>query len=138
MISHVHVLVVDDDSIITELLSIFLERQGYSVEVASSAEDGLKRIAETKYNLVISDVEMPGIDGIAFLEQIREKQPTIGVIIMTAYPDNHPRNMATRAGADGYIRKPFNLRQVSATLERAYWNALTRVDTLDLETEEAR
>ncbi len=137
MISQVHVLVVDDDSVITELLGIHLERQGYSVSVASSATDGLKQIGEKKYNLVVSDVEMPGIDGIEFLATIREKQPAIGVILMTAYHENHSRTMALRAGADGYIRKPFSLDQFSTTLERAYWNSLMRADSLDLASEES-
>ena len=137
MISHVHVLVVDDDSVITDLVGIHLERQGYSVTVASSAAEGLKKIAEADFHLVITDVEMPELDGIEFLAIIREQQPAIGVIIMTAFPENHPRTVAIRAGADGYIRKPFSLRQFSNTLERAYWNALTRADTLDLEREQA-
>lgn len=136
MISHVHVLVVDDDSIITDLVGIHLERQGYSVTVTSNATDGLKKVAETDFHLVVTDVEMPGLDGFEFLAKIREVQPTIGVIIMTAFPENHPRTVALRAGADGYIRKPFSLIQFSNTLERAYWNALTRADTIDLKREE--
>ena len=92
-----------------------------------------KKIAETDFQIVVSDVEMPGLNGLEFLSEIRDRQPAIGVIIMTAFPENHPRTMAVRAGADGYIRKPFSLRQFSNTLERAYWNALTRADSLDLE-----
>jgi DNA-binding response OmpR family regulator len=133
MISHVHVLVVDDDPVITDLLGIHLERQGYTVKVASSAVDGEKFIVEDQYQLVVSDIEMPGLDGIEFLKRIREKQPGVGVIIMTAFPDNHPRTTALRAGADGYVRKPFNLNQFSNVLEKAYWNALTRADSLDIE-----
>jgi len=137
MISHVNVLVVDDDSVITDLLGIHLERQGYSVSVAPSAIEGLKAVSEEKFNLIVSDVEMPGMSGIEFLTRVREEQPTIGVIIMTAYPENHPKTMAVRAGADGYIGKPFNLKKFSNTLEQAYWNALTRADDLDFEHEGA-
>jgi len=138
MISHVHVLVVDDDSVITELLGIFLERKGYTVTVASCAAEGLQKIDEQTFHLIVSDVEMPGLNGFEFLERIRDEQPAIGVILMTAYPENHTRATAMRAGADGYIRKPFSLDQFSTTLERAYWNALTRADSLDLEHEEVR
>lgn len=137
MISHVRVLVVDDDSVITDLLRVHLERQGYTVTVASNAAEGLKRIAEERYHLVVSDVEMAEMNGIEFLQRIREEQPAIGVIIMTGFPENHPRIMATRAGADGYIPKPFSLTQFSTALERAYWNALTRADDLDFDREEA-
>ena len=133
MISHLRVLVVDDDSVITELLGIHLDRQGYTATVTSSASEGLKKIAEETYHLVISDVEMPGLDGIEFLARIREIQPSIGVVIMTAFPENHPRAVALRAGADGYIRKPFSLNQFATVLERAYWNALTRADVLERE-----
>jgi DNA-binding response OmpR family regulator len=114
-------------------VGIHLERQGYTVAIASSAVEGEKRVAQDKYHLVVSDIEMPDIDGIEFLKRIREQQPGVGVIIMTAYPENHPRTMALRAGADGYIRKPFNLNQFSKMLERSYWNALTRADALDVE-----
>ena len=79
---------------------------------------------------------MPGLDGIEFLRKIRELYPAIGVIIMTAYTENHPRTIAMRAGADGYLQKPFSLSQFSAVLEKAYWNALTRADHLDPQREE--
>jgi CheY-like chemotaxis protein len=138
MISHVHVLVVDDDSVITDLLGIFLERKGYTVTVASCAAEGLQKIEDQKYHLIVSDVEMPGLSGFEFLEKIRDRQPEIGVILMTAYPENHSRANAMRAGADGYIPKPFSLNQFSTTLERAYWNALTRADSVDLERGEVR
>ena len=137
MISHLHVLVVDDDSVITDLLGIHLERMGYSVTVAPSAIEGLKKVSEETYHLIVSDVEMPGMDGIEFLSRVRAEQPTIGIVIMTAFPENHPRTIAVRAGADGYVGKPFNLKKFSNVLERAYWNALTRADDLDFEHEEA-
>lgn len=133
MISHVHVLVVDDDPVVMDLLGIHLEKQGYTVTLAANASEGEKRIAEDRFNLVVTDVEMPGIDGIEFLARIREQQPSIGVIVMTAFPERHSRTQAMRAGADGYIQKPFSLSNFSTVLERAYWNALTRVDTLGME-----
>jgi len=133
MISHVHVLVVDDDPVIMDLLGIHLQKQGYTVTVAANASEGEKRIAEDRYQLVVTDIEMPGIDGLEFLSRIRERQPGIGVIIMTAFPERYTRSQAIRAGADGYIQKPFSLSKFSTVLERAYWNSLTRADTADLE-----
>jgi len=128
MIKHLRVLVVDDDPTIVELLSSFLDTKGYSVRTCANGQQGLEAIEEEEVDLVISDIEMAGVNGYELLRQTRRNYPKIGIVLMTGYEETHPLSAALRAGADGYISKPFSLRKFSLIFEQAYWNALSRED----------
>jgi CheY-like chemotaxis protein len=131
MIKHLRVLVVDDDPTILEVISTFLESKGYSVETSVNGQQALESIEQVEFDLVISDIEMAGMNGFELLRRIRESYPKIGIILMTGYEEAHPLSAALRAGADGYISKPFSLRKFSLIFEQAYWNALSREDWWD-------
>jgi CheY-like chemotaxis protein len=131
MIKHLRVLVVDDDPTILEVVSTFLESKGYSVETSVNGQQALESIEQVEFDLVISDIEMAGMNGFELLRRIRESYPKIGIILMTGYEEAHPLSAALRAGADGYISKPFSLRKFSLIFEQAYWNALSREDWWD-------
>lgn len=131
MIKHLRVLVVDDDPTILEVISTFLESKGYSVETSANGQQALESIEQAEFDLVISDIEMAGMNGFELLRRIRESYPKIGIILMTGYEEAHPLSAALRAGADGYISKPFSLRKFSLIFEQAYWNALSRDDWWD-------
>ena len=139
--SELNVLLVDDNpDDVFMLKKAFAEaEEPVAIETApdgAAALDYLKTCAQGNAaapGIVLLDLNMPGIDGFEFLSRIREQQPGIGVIIMTAFPERHTRTQAMRAGADGYIQKPFSLSKFSTVLERAYWNALTRADSLGFE-----
>jgi CheY-like chemotaxis protein len=131
MIKHLRVLVVDDDPTILEVVSTFLESKGYSVETSANGQQALESIEQAEFDLVISDIEMAGMNGFELLRRIRESYPKIGIILMTGYEEAHPLSAALRAGADGYISKPFSLRKFSLIFEQAYWNALSRDDWWD-------
>lgn len=128
MIKHLRVLVVDDDPTIVEVLSAFLDTKGYTVHTAANGQQALEAIEREEFDLVISDIEMAGINGFELLRQIRASYPLIGIVLMTGYEEAHPLSAALRAGADGYISKPFSLRKFSLIFEQAYWNALSRDD----------
>jgi len=128
MIKHLRVLVVDDDPTVVDTLSSFLDTKGYSVHTSGNGHQALEAIEEQEFDLVISDIEMAGINGFELLRQTRENYPQIGIVLMTGYEDTHPLSAALRAGADGYISKPFSLRKFSLIFEQAYWNALSRED----------
>ncbi len=128
MIKHLRVLVVDDDPTIIDVLSAFLETKGYSVHTCSNGQQGLEAIEQEEFDLVISDIEMAGVNGFELLRQTRKNYPRIGIVLMTGYEEAHPLSSALRAGADGYISKPFSLRKFSLIFEQAYWNALSRDD----------
>lgn len=131
MIKHLRVLVVDDDPTIVELLSAFLDTKGYSVRTAANGQLALEAVEREEYDLIISDIEMAGINGFELLRQVRASYPRIGIILMTGFEEAHPLSAALRAGADGYISKPFSLRKFSLIFEQAYWNALARDDWWD-------
>lgn len=128
LIRHLKILVVDDDPGVIDLLGAFLETRGYSVNTCNAGRDALVLLDGDSYDLVISDIEMAGMNGFELLRQTRTKYPRIGIILMTGYTEHHPLSEALRAGADGYISKPFSLRKFSLIFEQAYWNALSRED----------
>lgn len=128
MIKHLKVLVVDDDPGVVDLLSAFLDTRGYAVQACRSGREALAALEEGPFDLVISDIEMAEMNGYELLRQTRERYPQIGIVLMTGYTEKHPLSEALRAGADGYISKPFSLRKFSLIFEQAYWNALSRED----------
>ncbi|HUW61473.1 MAG TPA: response regulator [Candidatus Bathyarchaeia archaeon] len=132
MIKHLKVLVVDDDPAILEVLAAHLRSKGYAVESRSSARNALDTMRRLPFDLVISDVRMAGMNGFEFIKIVRANFPTIGIVIMTAFEDEFPLSEALRAGADGYISKPFSLSKFSLIFERAYWHALQREDWWEL------
>ncbi|GMU91898.1 MAG: hypothetical protein AMXMBFR4_09560 [Candidatus Hydrogenedentota bacterium] len=128
MIKHLNVLVVDDDPAVVDTLCAFLETRGYSVQSSPNGRHALDTIEATAFDLVISDIEMAEVNGYELLRRTRQRHPKIGIILMTGYAEKHPLSEALRAGADGYISKPFSLRKFSLIFEQAYWNALSRDD----------
>ena len=128
MIKDLKVLLVDDDPEILELLETFLGAKGFTVMACSGGREGIDALGSEAYDLVLSDIAMAEMNGFEFLRIVRKKHPGIGIILMTAYDEQYPLSEALRAGADGYITKPFNLKTFSLILEEAYWNALSRQD----------
>lgn len=128
MIKHLNILVVDDDPGVVDLLGAFLDTRGYSVKTCHSGREALTLLEAEPFDLVISDIEMAEMNGYELLRLTREKYPKIGIVLMTGYTESHPLSEALRAGADGYISKPFSLRKFSLIFEQAYWNALSRED----------
>jgi CheY-like chemotaxis protein len=129
VIRHLNVLVVDDDPGILEVLHTFLDAKGYTVETRPNAVEALQALRARAFDLLISDIQMAGLDGFQLLEKTRADYPHVSIILMTAYEDEYPMAQAARAGADGYVAKPFTLKQFALVFEQAYWNALSRQDT---------
>lgn len=128
MIKNLKILLVDDDPEILELLTTFLAAKGFYVTARASGREGIDALRETSFDLVLSDIAMAEMNGFEFLKIVRKNHPGIGIILMTAYDEQYPLSEALRAGADGYITKPFNLQKFSLIFEEAYWNALSRQD----------
>jgi DNA-binding NtrC family response regulator len=112
-------LIVEDDAAVRSTLVTFLELEGYAVDAAGSTHEALRRLEESSYPIVISDIYLDERTGLDVLEAARRKDPQCAVILMTARGTMETVMAATRGGAFDYIAKPFELDQILATLKRA-------------------
>ena len=115
-----NVLVVDDDEKICWAFEQFLESEGYSPSIANNAEEGLRRIAADKPDVVLLDVRLPGMSGLEALGKIKADHPWIIVIIITAYDDVETTIEAMRLQAFDFVPKPIDLDIVKSVLDRAF------------------
>ncbi|MFA5955980.1 response regulator [Hyphomicrobium sp.] len=117
-----HILVVDDDRDIRELLSRFLRKNGLRVDVAADGRDMKRRLDESKVDLVVLDRVMPGEDGLTLCRDLRA-QSRVPVIMLTLLGSDTDRIVGLEMGADDYVSKPFNphelLARIRAVLRRA-------------------
>lgn len=115
------VLLVDDDQMLLRALSetITLRMSTVTVETVASTEEALALLQEREYSAIISDIQMPGMDGLALLEYVQEHYPDIPVLLITGYNDQKIAMQAVRAGAYDYIRKPIERDDFIAALTRA-------------------
>jgi DNA-binding NtrC family response regulator len=112
------ILVVDDDTSIRETFEHHLTRLGFEVRVAASAEAALPLLSEFEPALVITDLRMPGMDGLALLEKIRGSGVDADVVLITAHDDMASAIAAMKAGAYDYLVKPLDLARVETTVQR--------------------
>ncbi len=113
------ILVVDDDRAMREMLASLFKDQGYWVQQASSADEALQQAAELDYDVVLSDIRMPGRSGIDLVGELRKIRPETPVVLMTAFGTIDSAIESMRAGAFDYITKPFEPDAVAFTIERA-------------------
>ncbi len=102
-----HILLVDDDTDLLRLLTMRLEAAGYRVSVATTAEEALAKLAIERPQLVVSDVQLPGLDGLRLFDEIRQRHPILPVILITAHGTIPDAVEATTRGVFGYLTKPF-------------------------------
>jgi len=113
------ILIVDDDASVRDVISVLLQEEGYECRTASSAEAALEIAAAEAPPLVISDMKMPGRDGIWLLEAFRERYPETAVIMLTGYGDTEAAVDCLRRGAVDYLLKPPKLTDLIRAIERA-------------------
>ncbi len=117
-----HILIVEDNSSLAELLEMNLELEGYQVTVTAKGEEALKLIKEKDINLIILDVMLPDINGFKIKKRMKNKD--IPVIFLTAKGDVRDRILGFKLGADDYIPKPFEMEElifrIKAVLSRTY------------------
>ncbi|MBD1582386.1 nitrogen regulation protein NR(I) [Pseudoalteromonas sp. S16_S37] len=114
------VWLVDDDASIRFVLDKALSRAGFSTESFANGQDVLTALSYSQPAVLISDVRMPGMDGMALLEEISTQYPNLPVIIMTAHSDLDSAVNAFQKGAFEYLAKPFDLNDATSLVERAY------------------
>jgi two-component system, NtrC family, response regulator GlrR len=113
------ILVVDDDAALLRLLSLRLQKEGFAVAEAASGEEALGRLAAAIPDLVITDMRMGGMDGLALFEAVNRRHPALPVIILTAHGNIPDAVHATRKGVFSYLTKPFEARALMIEVERA-------------------
>src|SRR6266567_9331103 len=109
---HGTILVVDDEEIMREILETLLTREGYDVRLASSGAEGLDMARSLPFDAAIVDIMMPGLDGIATLDELKRIDEDLAVVIITAYGSIESAIAAMKAGAFDYISKPFKNDEV--------------------------
>ena len=115
----IRILIVDDELSMREFLSILLEREGYDVNVAASANDALSMMQSALFDLVLSDVNMPGLSGIELLARIKEISPETAVLMLTAFSTAEQAVEAMKLGAYDYICKPFKNEEIKQLVKNA-------------------
>lgn len=113
------VLVVDDEEIVCESVKRILEEEGYEVEVALSGFEAFDKIAVNPYDIVITDLKMPGMDGMEVLRRLRREYPNTIVIMITGFSTVETAVEAMKLGAFDYIPKPFTPDEVSVVVKKA-------------------
>jgi len=119
MTAQERILIVDDEDQMRELLAKILEKNGYQVTPAADGGSALGLLEKESMDLVVTDVRMPGMDGMEALKAIKELNPDTGVIIMTAFGSIDQAVQAVKEGAHDYISKPFKIDEMLLTIRKA-------------------
>jgi DNA-binding NtrC family response regulator len=125
MKKNISILVVDDEEMLRDILAGILAKEGYTIDMAENGEDALEKLRNKRYDLLISDIKMPRMNGFELLKIAKKENPDIGVIMMTAYGDTYTVKDTLLLGADEYITKPFKSFEINLIVERAYWRIMS-------------
>ena len=109
-------LIVEDEDELRELLHAALLREEYDITVASSGEDALRKMSILSYDLIITDIRLPGIDGVQLVRDVRRRWPDIVVIVLTAYPSLDSAVACLRAGVHDYLFKPCPIAEIRRSI----------------------
>lgn len=113
------ILVVDDEESIREFLEIMLKRDGYQVTTANNGAQALEHYKKTNFDLIITDIQMPQVSGMELLEQVKDRDPDVVVVMITAFGSTESAVEAMKKGAYDYITKPFKIDEIKLTLQKA-------------------
>jgi len=112
-------LIVDDEQSYRQLLTLVFESDGHSVRTAMNGREALEALKENPSDIIISDVKMPDMDGIALLTAARETYPDIGIILMTAFATVETARSAFKLGADDFVEKPFDVEELKLIVKKS-------------------
>jgi len=130
-----HILIVEDKRSMAEMLVKTLDGEGFSAESAGTAEKGLERVMEGGVSLLLTDMKLPGMDGMELLRAVKEKRPMLPVIMMTAFGSIELAVKAVKAGAYDFLTKPFDTSQMVQMINRALKERKLETENLVLKDE---
>ena len=113
-----HVLVVDDEKIVREPISSMLRYLGFRVETAESGDEALLKLENSSYTFLLTDIRMPGIDGLELIRRVKNEHPDICAIAMTGYSEEYKYVETINAGATDFVNKPFGIEEIEAKFKR--------------------
>ena len=116
--SSTKIFIVDDELVMRKSLSGWLERDGYEVDTAESGEEALEKLKETRFDLLLVDIKMEGISGLDVLKHVRENDPDVAVVMITAYGSISTAIEAIKNGAYDYLLKPFDPDELGVLIEK--------------------
>ncbi len=106
------ILIVDDEQNVRQLIAKVLEKEGYEILTACNGEEGLEVFQKNNIDLIISDIKMPKMNGIEFLHKVKEQEPGVGFILITAFATMETAIDAIKSGAQDYVTKPFDIKEI--------------------------
>ncbi|MBI3068362.1 MAG: response regulator [Betaproteobacteria bacterium] len=113
------VLVVDDDPVVGRSIDRVLSEKGYAVSTAADGQEALNKLAEEHFDVVYTDIKMPGMDGIEVAERVKQRRPWIPVVIITGYGTAANKARAEAAGVPGFLRKPLSPELIEGSAREA-------------------
>jgi diguanylate cyclase (GGDEF)-like protein len=113
-----HVLVVDDEDIVREPISAMLQHLGFKVDTAASGDEAIEKFKKNAYSFLLTDIRMPGIDGLELISIIKREFPEICAIAMTGYSREYKYVETINAGATDFVNKPFGIEEIEAKFKR--------------------
>lgn len=127
------ILVVDDEEIVCQSIKNILSRKGYEIENALNVEDAVKKINQTSFDLVITDLMMPKTNGMELMQIIRDHYPELEVIMITGYASIETAVKATKLGASSYLPKPFTPDELAEATKNALTRRLKKIERQKIE-----
>ncbi len=128
------ILVIDDEQIVHESCNRILTEEGYEVKNAFTGQEGFKKIEEEQFDLVITDLKMPGISGMEALKKIKKDNPNIGIVMVTGYSTAETAVEAMKLGAFDYLPKPFTPDELISVINKAVEKKKVLLETKHLES----
>ena len=116
--SSTRILIVDDELIMRESLAGWLERDGHDVQTSPSGEDALEKMKETRFDIFLVDIKMEGISGLDVLRHVKDNDPDVAVVMITAYGSIPTAIEAMKNGAYDYMLKPFDPNELGVLIEK--------------------
>jgi DNA-binding NtrC family response regulator len=113
------ILILDDEPIVCKRLKPSLEKQGFQVDAFTRSFEALQAVKETKYDIIVTDLKMEGMDGMRFLQEAKKLHPETEVIVITGFATMETAKESFKKGVFDFIAKPFNLSEIQRVVMRA-------------------